>query len=66
MIILLPDAKDGLKSLEKNILNINFYNIFKKMNQYHVTVKLPSFKIEQSLNLKETMIRVRIFKINNF
>lgn len=58
MMILLPDAKDGLASLEKNFLNVNLNDISKKMNQYHVTVKLPSFKIEQSLNLKDTMIQV--------
>lgn len=62
MIILLPDDKDGLKSLEKNLLNINLHDIFKQMNQYHVSVKLPSFKIEQSLYLEEAFTRVRILQ----
>lgn len=62
MIILLPDAKDGLKSLEKNLLKINLKDISSKMDQYDVTVKLPSFKIEQSLNLEETLKRVRTFQ----
>ncbi|VVC24911.1 Serpin domain,Serpin, conserved site [Cinara cedri] len=58
MIILLPDDKDGLKSLEKNLVNINLNNIFKQMNEYHVSVKLPSFKIEQSLYLEEAFKRL--------
>ncbi|XP_060838645.1 serpin B4-like isoform X4 [Rhopalosiphum padi] len=55
MIILLPDAKDGLKELENNFSKINLHDISKKMTQYHVTVKLPRFKLEQSLQLEEVL-----------
>jgi len=60
MIILLPDAKDGLKDLENNLSKINLNNISNKMSQYHVTVKLPRFKLEQSVQLEKTLSNVRI------
>ncbi|XP_015375360.1 PREDICTED: serpin B4-like isoform X6 [Diuraphis noxia] len=55
MIILLPDAKDGLKDLENNFSKIKLHEISNKMTQHHVTVKLPRFKLEQSLQLEETL-----------
>jgi serpin B len=55
MIILLPDAKDGLKDLENNFSKIKLHEISNKMSQYHVTVKLPRFKLEQSLQLEDTL-----------
>lgn len=61
MIILLPDAKDGLKNLEDNFSKIKLHEISNKMSQYHVTVKLPRFKLEQSLDLKETLSNVIIY-----
>lgn len=53
MIILLPDAKDGLKNLENNFSKIKLHEITKKMSTYDVNVKLPRFKIEQSFELGE-------------
>jgi len=58
MIILLPDAKDGLKDLENNFSKIKLHEISNKMTQHHVTVKLPRFKLEQSLQLEETLSNV--------
>ncbi|XP_027846973.1 leukocyte elastase inhibitor-like isoform X4 [Aphis gossypii] len=55
MMILLPDAKDGLQELENNFSKINLHDISKKMTQYHVTVKLPRFKLEHSLQLEEVL-----------
>lgn len=63
MIVLLPDAKDGLKNLEQNLSNIELYEFSKKMSIHRVTLKLPRFKIEQSLELKETLSNVRIYYI---
>lgn len=63
MMILLPDAKDGLKDLENNFSKINLQEISKKMTKYHVTVKLPRFKLEQTFYLEETLANVSI--INN-
>lgn len=58
MMILLPDAKDGLQELENNFSKINLHDISKKMTQYHVTVKLPRFKLEHSLQLEEVLSNV--------
>lgn len=60
MIVLLPDAKDGLKNLEDNLSKIELYEISKEMSRYRVTVKLPRFKTEQSIELKETLSNVKI------
>jgi len=60
MIILLPDDKDGLKNLENNFSKIKLHEISKKMSEYHVTVKLPRFKLEKSLQLKDTLSKVNI------
>ncbi|XP_025205520.1 serpin B4-like isoform X6 [Melanaphis sacchari] len=55
MLILLPDAKDGLKELENNFSKINLHDISKKMTKYHVTVKLPRFKLEQTIKLENIL-----------
>jgi len=61
MIILLPDAKDGLNTLENNFSKINLHDISKKMTQHYIRVKLPRFKLEQSLQLKETLSNVSTY-----
>jgi len=58
MIILLPDTKDGLNNLEKNISKFKLHDISKKMTQRYLSVRLPRFKIEQSLQLDETLSNV--------
>lgn len=60
MLILLPDAKDGLKDLENNFSKINLREISNNMSTYHVTVKLPRFKLEQSFELNEVLSNVCI------
>ncbi|XP_050435896.1 leukocyte elastase inhibitor-like isoform X2 [Adelges cooleyi] len=51
MIILLPDAKDGLKDLESNLHKIKLHELSNKMTTYNVNVKLPRFKLEQTFDL---------------
>ncbi|XP_022165487.1 serpin B6-like [Myzus persicae] len=56
MTILLPDAKDGLSNLEDNFFSkFKLLDISKKMALNYLTVKLPRFKIEQSLQLNEIL-----------
>ncbi|KAL5232727.1 hypothetical protein ACI65C_000137 [Semiaphis heraclei] len=55
MTIFLPDAKDGLNNLENNFSKLNFNDISKKMTRNFLFVKLPRFKIEQSLQLDTTL-----------
>lgn len=65
MIILLPEAKDGLKNLENNLSKIKINEIIQKMRVYVVDVKLPRFKMDHSLQLKETLSNVSIVKYSN-
>jgi len=58
MMILLPDAKDGLKNLENNFSKINLHDISTNMSTYDVTVKLPRFKLEQTLQMEDTLSNV--------
>lgn len=58
MIIILPDEKDGLKNIENNFLKINLNEILNKMAGYHVNVKLPRFKLEQSIQTKGILSKV--------
>nr|BAH72552.1 ACYPI000344 [Acyrthosiphon pisum] len=55
MTILLPDDKNGLKNLENNFSKFKIHEISEKMTQNYVKVKLPRFKIEQSLELDKTL-----------
>ncbi|XP_050548235.1 serpin B4-like, partial [Daktulosphaira vitifoliae] len=55
MMILLPDAKDGLSKLENNLSKIKLFEISKKMSTYTVDVKMPKFKIEQEYNLVDVL-----------
>lgn len=61
MIILLPDEKDGLKNLENNFSKIKLHELVEKTSKYEVNVKLPRFKIEQSLQLEEVLSNVSIY-----
>ena len=59
MKILLPNDKDGLNNLESNFSKFKLHDISEKMTQKYVDVKLPRFKIEQSLELDKTLSNVR-------
>lgn len=66
MVILLPDAKDGLKNLENNLPKIKLHELSEKMIKHKVDVKLPRFKLEQSFDLKDALSAVSIFIKYNF
>lgn len=61
MVILLPDAKDGLKDLELNLSKIKLPDILDNMTKYKVQVKLPRFRLEQSIDLSEILSTVSEF-----
>lgn len=65
MMILLPDAKDGLKDLEANFSKTLFNEILNNLNCFTVYVKLPRFQLEHSFELKDTLSNVSRY-INNF
>lgn len=64
-MILLPDAKDGLKDLEANFSKTQFNEILNNFNCFTVSVKLPRFQLEHSFELKDTLSNVSRH-INNF
>ncbi|XP_050535132.1 serpin B4-like [Daktulosphaira vitifoliae] len=58
MLILLPDAKDGLRNLENSLNKIQIRGLMQKMNTFKVNVKLPKFKMEQSIDLNDVLIKL--------
>lgn len=64
MIIILPDEKDGLKNIENNLSKINLYEILNKMAGYHVNVKLPRFKLDQSFQTERILSNVCLGTLN--
>ncbi|XP_062544732.1 serine protease inhibitor 42Dd-like isoform X4 [Armigeres subalbatus] len=55
MLILLPNERNGLSKLEENLQNIDIPDLLTKMYSQEVEVFLPKFKIEFTLDLKETL-----------
>ena len=53
MLILLPNKKDGLSSLEKNIDAKHLMNISSSMFFGNVDVSLPKFKLESTFKLND-------------
>jgi len=65
MLLLLPDAHDGLAALEAELTAENLDRWQREMLPEHLEVALPRFKIESSFSLKETLAKlgmVRAFK----
>lgn len=62
MIILLPDSKDGLQNLENNLSKLNLHEISNKLAIHEVLVHLPTFNIEQSLELENILSSVSTCK----
>lgn len=60
MLILLPDAIDGLAALQSNLKSVDFDQIQKEMTENIVTVSLPRFQIHFSINLKKTLKKVSV------
>ncbi|KAK7866103.1 hypothetical protein R5R35_011621 [Gryllus longicercus] len=51
MLILLPNAVDGLEALESNLGQVEIFNIQFQIRQ--VTADIPSFKVETTIDLKD-------------
>ncbi|VEN46845.1 unnamed protein product [Callosobruchus maculatus] len=60
MIINLPNKRNGIAELEKKLDNVDLSTIIKNMYQAEVSVSLPKFKIETSMDLKKPLIVVSI------
>ncbi|XP_050532596.1 serpin B4-like isoform X2 [Daktulosphaira vitifoliae] len=58
MVILLPDAIDGLRNLENHLSKIRFSVLLENMDTFEVSVKLPRFKLEKSIDLKNVLVEL--------
>lgn len=61
MVVVLPNKKTGLSQLEKKLRNVNLEQITDNMHTYKISVKLPKFKAEFSVDLKEAFKLVKLY-----
>lgn len=62
-LIILPNERDGLPALERQLKDIDLQALSNKLYKQEVTVKLPKFKIESEFDLKDTLTEVRPSKM---
>ena len=51
MVIVLPNKPDGLAALEKKLENYNLAEIPSKMRNRKVSLSLPRFRLESTIDL---------------
>ncbi|XP_055356133.1 leukocyte elastase inhibitor-like [Paramacrobiotus metropolitanus] len=60
MLFILPNKKDGLRTLEKKLTANVFGNLKKKVKGERVSVQIPKFKVEADLNLKSMLQKIGV------
>ena len=55
MLIILPNDRDGFKTLGKELITLDFYGVSAMLRAQEVSVFLPKFCIEYNIDLKETL-----------
>lgn len=60
MLALLPNEREGLKSLIANLKNVNLLDLSERLHNQEVVVTFPKFKIDFSIELKETLEKLDI------
>ncbi|XP_063903041.1 leukocyte elastase inhibitor-like isoform X1 [Zophobas morio] len=63
MVIILPFKRDQILELEKKLATVNFTEIINKLWNIEVTVALPRFKIEQTIDLQDSLTKVGLGEI---
>lgn len=58
MVFVLPDSRDGLAEVEKKLVQRDLKELHKKLREVEVEVSLPKFKLEESLDLVETLSKM--------
>ena len=58
MMIILPNKKDGLYALESKLNEIKLRELSKRASISDVILKIPKFKIEFDINMKEPLKKV--------
>lgn len=57
-LIVLPNKRTGLSTLEENVKNFGFNKIIDSLFLYEVIVKIPKFKIQFEINLNNVLMKV--------
>lgn len=65
MMLILPNAIEGLEALETKLKNMDLNVISEKLNEKYIRVYLPKFRLEHEVDLKEPLMKVR-FNILRF
>ncbi|XP_047107925.1 leukocyte elastase inhibitor-like isoform X1 [Schistocerca piceifrons] len=55
MVIILPKKIDGLRELERKLVDVNLPDILQKLRKVDVNVYLPKFKLEHQVDLSDTL-----------
>ncbi|KAJ3654861.1 hypothetical protein Zmor_014018 [Zophobas morio] len=63
MFIILPFQRNDIDELEKKLANVNLIEITNKMWHVEVTVALPKFKIEQTIDLNKSLTKLGLGEI---
>lgn len=66
MIIILPNKKNGIAELEQKLASVDLTKITENMYRPEVKVSLPKFKIETTIDLKDSLSEVRLFVIISY
>ncbi|XP_063903044.1 leukocyte elastase inhibitor-like isoform X3 [Zophobas morio] len=63
MVIILPFERNGIAELEKKLTTVNLAEITNELWNAQVTVALPKFKIEQTIDLKDSLTELGLGEI---
>jgi serine protease inhibitor len=55
MIVILPDAIDGLSDVEEKLLTINLAQEMSALDEVLVRVSLPKFKLEETMDMNPVL-----------
>jgi len=65
MVIILPNARDGIENLESKLAYVDLSTITQDMRYVQVEVSLPKFKIGTKMNLKRVLEKMGLGNIFN-
>lgn len=63
MTIVLPDAIEGLSELESNLESVDILELTRGLERTPVSVSLPRFKLEESMELNDVLIHLGVAKM---
>ncbi|XP_063899854.1 serine protease inhibitor 42Dd-like [Zophobas morio] len=63
MVIILPFERNGIAELEKKLTTVNLAKITNEVYNPPITVALPKFKIEQTIDLKDSLTKLGLGEI---